>query len=237
MTNGSVIKLNTENILRRSRLIGDLSSESLGHLGALAQRVELDAGEILFLQDDEGSDLYVIESGSIEISILSESGKKLSLNIMGAQDVLGEIAALDGGTRTATASALEPSVLFRINLSDVHEAIYQNPQIAIDLISVLCRRLRWVSQQVEDMALLDIERRLARRLLILHRKFSDDDGLLHLSQSELADFLASTRESINKVLQAWRAEGLIELSRGAVRVRDQKGLAEVAKSNAEEPLS
>lgn len=217
-------------LLRRSRLIGDLSQASLSYLGQLAKRVELATGATLFLQDDPGTDLYIVEAGSVEISILSETGKKLSLNIMGPLDVFGEIAALDGGPRTATASALEATSLLRINLSDVHQAIREHPEIAIDLISVLCKRLRWVSQQVEDLALLDIEGRLARRLLILHNKFSDNNDVIQLSQSELADFLAATRESINKVLQTWRAAGLIELTRGAVRVRDQSGLALIANT-------
>ena len=74
--------------------------------------------------------------------------------------------------------------------------------------------------------MLDIEGRLANRLLILHRKFADKDGSLHLSQSELADFLGATRESINKVLRTWLAEGIVELTRGSVRVRDLDQLSE-----------
>ncbi len=217
--------------LKRSHLIGQLSTESLGHLGALANRVELEKGEVLFFQEDPGDSIYIVDSGVVEISILSVSGKKLALNVMRPPDVFGEIAALDGGPRTATATTLERSTLLRFDRADIMAEIKKRPELAADLIQILCARLRWVSQQVEDLAMLNIEGRLASRLLILHRKFSDKYGKLYLSQSELADFLGATRESINKILQEWRANGLIELSRGAVKVCDQRSLADIAELN------
>ena len=214
--------------LKRSDLIGDLSAESLAYLGSLAQQVELQPGTTLFFQDDDGDAAFIVEKGSIEISVMSENGKKLSLNVMQPPDVFGEIAALDGGPRTATATTLEATTVFRFDRSHLEQAIHERPEVAIDLIRILCARLRWVSQQVEDLALLDIEGRLAHRLLLLHRKFSDEDGCIHLSQSEIADFLGATRESINKVLQVWRAKGLIELSRGSVWVKNHDRLAAIA---------
>lgn len=231
MIEGQSIEARARDALKHSIILGELQPNSLDSFSKIGRRVNLDAGSTLFHQGDPGDAVYVIESGSVEISILSESGKKLSLNLMGPFDVFGEIAALDGGARTATATTLEPTTLLQYSRLDLQNVMLQHPQIAIDFIAVLCRRLRWVSQQVEDLALLDVESRLARRLLILHAKFSDESGLIHLSQSELADFLAVSRESINKVLQTWRAEGLIELSRGAVRVCDQTGLAEIANTN------
>ena len=215
--------------LARSQLIGELGEESLKHLEALGKRVELDAGEVLFFQEDAGDSIYIVETGSIEISILSVSGKKLALNVMQAPDVFGEIAALDGGPRTATATTLEPSTLLRFDRAEILQEIKNRPELAANLIQILCARLRWVSQQVEDLAMLNIEGRLASRLLILHKKFSDKYGKLHLSQSELAEFLGATRESINKILQEWRASGLIELSRGAVKVCDWDGLSAIAE--------
>ncbi|MEM7426723.1 MAG: Crp/Fnr family transcriptional regulator [Pseudomonadota bacterium] len=202
--------------------------ESLSVLSSLAKRVQLDKRAILFFQQDPGDAIYVVEHGSIEISIIGESGRKLSLNVMRPPDVFGEIAALDGGPRTATATALEDSALLRLRRNDIIRAISDQPGIALDLIGVLCERLRWVSQQVEDLAMLDIEGRLANRLIILHRKFSDERGRLNLSQSDLADFLGATRESVNKTLQSWKSRSIVDLSRGAIWVLDDAKLAAIA---------
>lgn len=214
--------------LRRSDLIGDLSAESLDYLGDIVERIDLERNAVLFFQDDPGDGVYVVESGSVEISILSPSGKKLSLNVMRPPDVFGEIAALDGGPRTATATCLEDTALLRFGRRRLREAMLEQPEIAVDLIAILCARLRWVSQQVEDLAIRNLEGRLARRLLILHHKFSDEMGNLQLSQSELADFLGVTRESTNKTLQTWRSRGLITLSRGSIRIIKLDDLANVA---------
>ncbi len=219
---------NNNHGLRGSRIIGDLSEASLQRIGKLARRIKLGAREALFTQDDPGNAFYVIEAGSIEISILARSGKKLSLNVMRPPDVFGEIAALDGGRRTATATALEECVVLRFSRVDIQHEISTRPKLALDLIQILCARVRWINQQVQDLAMLNVEERLAHRLLILHRKFADDDGHLRLSQSELADFLGAPRESINKVLQGWRAKKLIELSRGSVKVVDQAILGNIA---------
>lgn len=217
--------------LSKSELVKYLKLENQELLFAKTTLVNLVGGQNLFLQNDPGNAIYIIESGAIEISIMSRDGKKLSLNVMQVGDVFGEIAALDGGVRTATATAIGACKVLRLERSEIFNLMSQHPGLAMDLFQVLCARLRWVSQQVEDMALLDIEGRLANRLLILHRKFADRDGTLHLSQSELADFLGVTRESINKILQGWRANDLIALSRGSVRVCNPDGLARQARAN------
>ena len=90
---GAVSKIR---VLGHSDLIGDLSAESLDYLGDIGECIQLDRNAVLFLQDDPGDAIYVVQSGSVEISILSPSGKKLSLNVMQPPDVFGEIAALDG---------------------------------------------------------------------------------------------------------------------------------------------
>lgn len=161
----------------------------------------------------------------------SESGKKLSLNVMRPPDVFGEIAALDGGARTANATVLEPTSLLKFKRSHIVNTIRNHPETAIDLIEILCQRLRWITQQVEDLAMLDIESRLANRLAILHRKFADSEGVLHLSQQEIADFLGVTRESINKILQRWKTDGIVKLTRGSIQVARSERLEAIAKLN------
>ena len=207
-----------------------LDTEILKSIAALATRGRFSTGEILFFQEDPGEALYMIEKGSVEISVMAANGRKLSLNVMQPQEVFGEIAVLDGGPRTATATVLEPSILLRITRPALQELMRERPEVASGLLAMLCTRLRWTSQLAEDLGLLGIQERLARRLMILHRKFSDNHGDLHLCQNELADFLGATRESTNKVLRAWRQDGLVEMSRGSVRILDPGRLVSIASN-------
>lgn len=216
------------NLLPNSILFESLRPESTHKLEALATTLNLRDGETLFVQGDDGDALYIVVSGKVEISTMSVGGKKLSLNIMKTDDVFGEIAAIDGGPRTATATTLETTTLRRISRPDIMGLLGREPDVAADLIGVLCERVRWVSQQVEDFGLHGIECRLAHRLLLLDQKFSDGTGQVNLSQNDLADFLGASRESVNKVLQLWVARDFIELSRGSVSILIRDAIEEIA---------
>ncbi len=219
------------NLLVNSKIFGDMRAEHQTLFEQMARRMTLKKGQTLFFQDDPGDALYVVEEGSIEISVLGENGKKLSLNVMRPLDVFGEIAALDGGPRTATATAWEPCVVHEIRRSHILDAISTHPAISAEMVKILCDRMRWISQQIEDLALLDIETRLAKRVLILHDKFSDQEGYIHFSQSELADFSGATRETINKTLQLWRSNDVIVLSRGTLKINNFSRLEQLAGLN------
>lgn len=209
-------------------LFETLSGDSIKCLKSFGRSIVLDEGETLFVQGDEGDALFIVESGKIEISTIGSTGKKLTLNVMGHQEVFGEIAALDGGPRTASACALEKTIVSRIARTDILQAAKDRPEIAQELINFLCVRVRWVSQQVEDFGLLGVEGRLAHRLLILDEKFFAGSGVINLSQSELAEFLGATRESVNKILQTWADRELIELSRGTVTILLHDSIEELA---------
>lgn len=214
--------------LGRSKFFDELGDDVASILKEFSKPVRLGSNETLFFQGDPGDALYIVEEGRVEISVLSDAGRKLTLNEMRPGDVFGEIAVLDGGPRTATATTLGATVMRRVRRADFLEALNEDGDLAAALIELLCARLRWVIQQVEDLAMLDIQSRLASKLLLLHEKFADDLGVLHLSQSELADFIGGTRESTNKFLQEWRAKGLIELSRRSIRIRDRESLASIS---------
>jgi CRP/FNR family cyclic AMP-dependent transcriptional regulator len=176
------------------------------------------AGQHLFVQEDESNRIYGVLSGRIEISIYSPGGQKLVANIEQRRSLVGEIGALDGKPRTATALCLTDCQLASLSRSQLFERIEQHPPLARAMIALLCGRLRWVSGELGDQAFLGIEARLAKRLLFLSRILGGPSGWISISQAELADFLGATRESVNKLLSDWRARKLIELRRGGVRV-------------------
>ena len=182
------------------------------------------------LQGDPGDALFAVSDGLVEINVIAASGKKLSLNLMKPGDVFGEIALLDGGVRTANATALEDSQLLRISRASVRDLMQANPLLSIELIEVLCHRLRWVNEQMVDQALLPFPMRLAKRLLILQAHMNESGSRLSISQSELASFAGASREATNKTLNGWRQKNWIEISRGAIRVSDHAALTGVAEA-------
>lgn len=186
-------------------------------------------GRHLFMQEDIATHVYGVISGKVEISIYSAGGRKLVANIERPQSLIGEIAALDGGPRTATATCLTECQFVCASRAQLLERIGKHPDLARALIALLCARLRWVSSEFGDQALLKIEARLAKRLLYLSSFMADAQGWISISQSDLADFLGATRESVNKTLHDWRAHALIETRRGAIRVGNVSALAELSE--------
>jgi CRP-like cAMP-binding protein len=189
-----------------------------------AVRVTHRAGETLFGPGEPGDALYIVESGEIEISVLSADGRKLALDMAMPGEMLGEIA-LFGGERTATATAVSDSALRRIRRADVMAVIRSRPELALEFIDMLCARLRAVSRKLEERTFLAVPGRLASRLIYLGDKMGPT---VPVTQAELADFVGATREATAKTLADWRARGWIALARGSVRIVDRAALQALA---------
>lgn len=178
------------------------------------------AGHLLFLQGDAGDRIYGVLSGTLEVSFYSASGRKLVANLETRHSLTGEIGALDGGPRSASVSCLTDCTLVSLSRGQLMERLIANPEICKAVIELLCRRLRWISGEFGDQAMLPIEQRLAKRLLFLRDMMADNDGWIRISQSDIAEFLGATRESVNKALKDWRVRNLIDIKRGRILVRD-----------------
>ena len=187
------------------------------------------AGHVLFEKGDRDESLYIVLAGRVEISVTSANGRRIALNIIATGDCFGEIGLLGGGARTASAVTLEACRFMIVNRRGFLAAVEERPKLAIAMMQVLCERLRWVSTILEDQTFLPLVQRLARRLLFLHGRFADEQGGLHISQADIADFSGATREAVNKILTGWRQLGWINLSRSTIAVRNQAALSELAE--------
>ncbi|XKL39598.1 Crp/Fnr family transcriptional regulator [Nitratireductor sp. L15S-10] len=185
------------------------------------------AGDYLFMHEDPADRIYGVLSGTVEISSYSISGRKLVANIELSRSLIGEIGALDGGARTASAICLTDCELVSLSRVQLMRKLAEDASLSLAMIELLCARLRWISNERNDQALLKVEARLAKRLLLLNDRIAGDGGWIRISQSELAAFLGATRESVNKMLNAWRNENLIAIRRGAIRLISRAGLQEI----------
>jgi CRP/FNR family transcriptional regulator, cyclic AMP receptor protein len=188
------------------------------------------AGQHLFLQEDAADRIFGVMSGTVEISIYSPDGQKLVANIELSRSLVGEIGALDGRPRTATAICLTACELVSLSRTHLFDRIEKNPSLARAMIELLCARLRWVSGELGDQAFFGIEARLAKRLVFLEGVMADGAGWISISQSELGEFLGVTRESINKTLNDWRNRRVIAIRRGGLRISDAGALRRIAES-------
>jgi CRP-like cAMP-binding protein len=143
-------------------------------------------------------------------------------------DTFGEIAVMDGLPRTAGATAVEQTALIVIKRADFLQLLEREPRLGIHLLKLLCERLRWTSELVEESAFLAGPARLAKRLLILASLHGRAAGIgqleLRISQAELARFLGISRQIVNQHLSEWRRHGWVELGRSQIVIRNAAAL-------------
>ena len=212
-------------ILKMNPMFADLGADELQRISGLCHTQQLGVGEVLFQKGDNGDSLFGVRRGQIRIETGAADGSRLTLNFMGPGDLFGEVAVLDGESRTADATAGEPTELFVLRREDFLGHLEREPKVAIKIIMLLCQRIRWQSERMEESMLQPV--RLARRLVALA---SDYGSEVHISQEQLGVFVGAARESVNRQLQAWRKDGILDLQRGRILLQNMAKLTAVARN-------
>lgn len=203
-----------EAALARAPLFHAVSERGLRRLAASGGVVPLEAGAQLCTKGEPGDAAYVVLEGEIEISVSTEGGRDIRLAALGPGAVIGEMAALDGGPRSADMAALRRSRLVRIPRDAMLEALQEEPKAMLALVVELSRRLRAADAAMEDAAILDLGGRLAR-LLLSEAKAS---AVVALTQVEMARRIGASREKVNRKLHEWREQGWVQLGKSGVRI-------------------
>ena len=167
--------------------------------------------------------MVAVLSGRVRISATSSEGREITLNMIDAGEVFGEIALLDGKPRSADATAIEDSKLITVERRHFLTYLASNNDLALRVIEVLCERLRDTSETLGNFAMLDLPGRLARRLMALASEYGKlTNGRTHLeirlSDTDLARFVGCTRETVNKQMRAWEDAGVVARDGGRIAV-------------------
>jgi CRP/FNR family cyclic AMP-dependent transcriptional regulator len=213
--------------LARSALFEDLGAAEVRELAALAHRRRYPAGAPICIEGESDGSMFIVATGRVRISAASIDGDERHLNELGPGDLIGEIALLDGGTRSASAIAVDDSEVYEIERAAFVAFLDRTPELARSLIKLLCQRVRWMTGLLEASAFLGLPARLARWLIMLaaQQGVGHPRGVeIRVSQQDLAQFLGVSRQSVNEVLQSWRGEGLVGLGRGRIVVLDARRL-------------
>lgn len=229
--------LDVKNILAQHFLLKHLPVDDLARLAGLSTTKRLQAGEAVFMKGDPGNSMMAVLSGRVRICAYSAGGREVVLNVINQGEVFGEIAMIDGGERTADAFAMEATELLVLSRRDFMPFLESNPSVCVKLLEVLCRRLRWTSEQLEDVNFLDLRSRLAKRILYLV-DHNDDQAAgeqpagVRISQHMLASMIGTSREAVNKQLRFWEEEGVIDVRRGSITVLSRDRLARIVEDGA-----
>ena len=221
-------------VLRTHPYFADLEPEAFDQLCRYAKHTTLKRGATIFSKGDPGNSLVAVISGTVKISISSPDGRNAILNLIGAGEIFGEIALLDGSARSADAIANTACELFTIDRREFIPFVRSQPALAMKFIELLCTRLRRTSDQVEQIILQNLPGRLASALLRLteKHKLGPQGRTIAITQQEISEMVGMTRESINKQLRAWAARDWVRLEHGAIVVLKVEPLQTLAEAGS-----
>lgn len=223
-----------EQELGRTALFSELPTDLLADLSARMVRRRYRKASVVFVQGEYGTRCYVILSGSVKISAYAPDGREAVLAVLGPGDVFGELSLFDEAPRSADATAIDEAVLLSLDDRALTEAVRDHPELAMSLLQVLSRRLRFANERLQDAAFFDVTGRVARRLadLSIQHGIGGDNGVVvdvPLSQEALAKMIGATRESVNKALAGLTRRGLVRREGRRYVVTDVEGLRERAR--------
>jgi CRP-like cAMP-binding protein len=221
--------------LREHALFSGLGPQVIERLSGCATIRKIKSGTTIFSKDDPGTGLFAVISGIVKIRVPSPDGREAVLNLVEEGEIFGEIALLDGRPRTADAVAMTDCELIAVDRRDFLALVREEPRIALGMITLLCARLRFASQQFEEVVFMNLPGRLAKLLVRLGQKDAATAGpsKLAITQRELSLLTGTSRESVNKQLRAWAKQKWVRLERGGIVVLAPDAIQSLAAKGAD----
>jgi CRP/FNR family transcriptional regulator len=216
----------------RFGLLQGLSHEQQAQIEKKTRMLQLKRGESVYLPGDPSESLYVVKRGSVRIIGTAPEGCDVLITILTPGDIFGELALTDDAPHDHRAEAAEESLLCEVPRDLLLQMVHDSPSFGLHVTKLIGLRLRTFRSRIQELLGKSAPARLAHALIDLsvHHGLSDDQGVLiplRLSQSDLGKLVGLTRETVNGIIQVWREQGLVEMDRRSIRLRDPGRLRRV----------
>jgi len=214
-------------LLQSVSIFWDLDEDELGHIADKMVAKHFENGNYIFLEDSEGEQCFFVLEGSVKVTRLSKDGREVILAMLNEGDFFGEMSLLDGESRSANVIALEKTKVLTLDRNDFISVVNNYPQIAVQLLKELARRLRKSDRQIASLSLSDAEKRIALCII----RFADEQGVIQNGkvnipktpiQQDIANMAGTSRETVSRALGLLEKEDLIERNGRELIILDYK---------------
>ncbi|HJP19093.1 MAG: cyclic nucleotide-binding protein [Gammaproteobacteria bacterium] len=214
------------NTLTEIPIFSSLKEEHLNELLLIANKKQYRKNEIIFHEGDPGNVLFIIISGSVKIALNDSDGKESILNILCENDYFGEMSLVDGVFRSATVSAIEDTIAFLIHREKFINLIKEHTDIVLNMVAILCRRLRKTNEKVANLSFFDAYGKVAKILLDLIevKGVKDNNQIildLPLSRQEMASMSGITRMTLSRILNEFQIRGCLKIEGKKITIFDE----------------
>lgn len=223
------MKINKLTYLSHIQVFRDLNLAELAEMDRQLTMSTCRAGKIFYMPEDSGEVLFLLKKGRVQLYRIAPNGKKLIVATLGPGAIFGEMALVGQGMHNTYAEAVDECVLCVMSRSDVERLMREKPEVAFRFVEVMGTRLTQLEAQLEDIAFKSIPARLSNLLLELADSQQGHvvSGYTHQDFSEM---LGTYRETITQTLNDFKAEGLIDIGRKKVMLRDENRLRVLAET-------
>jgi len=215
-------------LIRSVPLFSTLTDEEFNQLRHIFTVKAYHKNQIIFLEEETGSYMYLVLSGKVKVAKSGTAGKETILAIHRTGDFFGEMSLLDGKTAPATVSAMEDAKIISVSGADFHKYLMHNEKVMLQIINVLCSRLRqvWQTQSLSSST-ADARIRMGIHQLAMRHGIRDAHGIiidLKITHQELAEMVGTSRETVTRVLARLREQGIIEIDQRRMTLMDDEAL-------------
>jgi CRP-like cAMP-binding protein len=201
-------------LLESVPIFSDLSKSDLTKISDRMTHRKFTKNQMILLEDDLGQTFFVIATGSVKITRLSDDGREVILAMLGESDFFGEMSLLDGDGRSANVVALEASEVLTLARNEFLDILEQYPKISISLLEELTNRLRKSDQQIESLSLSDVEQRIGITLIRLAEELGTiKQGSVKIKnlpfQQDIANMAGTSRETVSRTFKLLEEKGLL----------------------------
>lgn len=203
-------------------------------LRSRARRRHIEKGQSLYTHGSPPDAIFCVERGFVRLSVTAANGREAVLSVLEPGQWFGEVSLFSKALRLHNATAVVASDLLVLPATDFHDIVDRNPDFLLELLRLVCSRYKSALQRVDAITLFPLPVRLARRLVADleegHAGARDGEPVLKLSQENLGQMLGVTRQSVNRQLREWEAQGIVRLQYGRIVIVNESMLRQLAEA-------
>lgn len=217
-----------QKIIAGSHLFAGIPESQLNEVTAITRIKTVDRGEIIFFEGDEATGFYMVAEGKVKIFKSSMEGREQILHIFGPGEPFGEVPVFHGLPFPANAMALSKAKLIFFPRREFTDLVHANPSIALNMLAMLCLRLRRFATQIEHLSLKEVPGRLASHLLYLCREQGRTDQVtLDIPKGQLASLLGTSPETLSRIFAKMSEDNILRVRGKVIEIIDPARLEDL----------
>ena len=225
----SIVKFPGPRHNRRVQLFSGLESDEMSRIAAHARSLRKERGEFIYMPGDRAEFVYILKQGRVKLSVLSESGKEIAIDIIQPGEIFGEFALVDESQRSNMTQALDDVLMWVFSKHDFTKLLTSLPMLALSYIKLVGDRRRRMEKKLSDITSKPVSGRICELLHELSTGSAEfesaaTDHIVPLTHQDVASLIGAARQTTTTVLNDLERRGIIELGRGWIRVKRLKEL-------------